>query len=108
MQDVPACPINKKNQTLPVTFNNSGIAYAGFLKRSTTPYKTPQNFLDIQEISGSERYGRGVEGVWSRILAALAMNGVVSPQAMPTRRNPMIHRQMGGEGSVEVGSEAMS
>lgn len=29
-----ACPINRKNQTLPVTFNSSGIAYAGFLRRS--------------------------------------------------------------------------
>lgn len=31
-----ALPINMKNHTLPVTFSNSGIAYAGLLKTPIT------------------------------------------------------------------------
>jgi len=32
------------------------------------------------------------------------MNGVVKPQAMPTRRKPIVQRNTEGAGSVVVGS----
>ena len=35
--------------------------------------------------------------------AARRMKGVVRPQAMPTRRKPMVQRIMEGEGVVSVG-----
>lgn len=31
------------------------------------------------------------------------MKGVVKPQAMPTRRNPVTHLQVGGEVSISKG-----
>lgn len=33
---IPACPMSRKNHTLPVTLSSKGTAYAGFLRRSST------------------------------------------------------------------------
>ena len=37
-------------------------------------------------------------------MAALRMNGVVSPQHAPTRRKPMIQRKTPGSGSLATGA----
>ena len=53
---LPACPINKKNHILPVTFTTKGNAYDGFLSRSTTvqnPFK-PFRFNQLLVESSTE------------------------------------------------------
>lgn len=47
--NIPACPINKKNHTLPVTFKSNGIAYLGFCSKSFTAYQIAKSFLFGQE-----------------------------------------------------------
>lgn len=47
--NIPACPINKKNHTLPVTFKSNGIAYLGFCSKSFTAYQIARSFLFGQE-----------------------------------------------------------
>ncbi len=98
--NLPALPINKKNHTLPVRLITSGIAYLGLRNRSTTPKRAPRNFdlIQLDFTDGESRIGCG-GGECCR--AAARMNGVVKPQAIPMRRNPMTYRKMDGAGSGE-------
>ena len=82
--------------TLPVTLSNRGIAYAGFLRRSITAYKTPHIFR-LNHGALDVRYGRCCLGCWSRTTAARRMKGVVRPQQAPTAKKLSTHRQIGGE-----------
>lgn len=121
--NAPACPMSRKNHTLPVTFSSRGMAYAGFLNRSYIALTNPEIFCRSQDAFGSESSACLEEGFSSLEIAALftanmyqqifrvlcsvilarsvltLMKGVVRPQAIPTKRNPAIQRQIGGDSS---------
>lgn len=82
--NIPACPINKKNHTLPVTFKSNGIAYLGFCSKSFTAYQIAKSFLFGQEeifLLFEFEFELVRWGCWdfweSRRTAALRMKGVV-------------------------------
>jgi hypothetical protein len=52
---IPACPMSRKNHTLPVRLISNGTAYRGLLSRSTRPKYAPTSLLFSQLACTSAR-----------------------------------------------------
>lgn len=89
----PSFPTNKKNHTLPVRLITSGTAYAGLRSKSRAVKIAFRIFRFSQLFAGLVTEARGVG---EKLTAARRMKGVVSPQAMPTRRKPSMERKIEG------------
>lgn len=98
----PSFPTNKKNHTLPVRLISRGTAYAGLRNKSKAVKIALRNFRFSQLFAGLITEGRGVG---EKLTAARRMKGLVSPQAMPTRRKPSVERKIEGGEGVGVGVE---
>ena len=90
----PSFPTNKKNHTLPVRLITSGTAYAGLRSRSNAVKIAFRIFRFSQLFAGLFTEARGVG---EKLTAARRIKGVVSPQAIPTRRKPSVERKIEGE-----------